>query len=46
VLIDPRYKKPLHGSLIASEIGLPRIRGECPHFNDWMTRLESLQPLR
>ena len=46
VLTDPRYKKPLHGSLIASEIGLPRIRGECPHFNDWLTRLESLQPLR
>lgn len=46
VLTDPRYKKRLYGSLIASEIGLPRIRGECPHFHHWLTRLESLQPLR
>jgi hypothetical protein len=24
------------------EIGLARIRAECPHFNAWMNRLESL----
>src|SRR5947208_3237926 len=26
------YQKPLLGSLAAIEIGLPRIRSECPHF--------------
>ena len=36
----PRYQKPLLGVLAALEIGLPKIRQECPHFNDWLTRLE------
>jgi hypothetical protein len=38
----PEYQKPLHGNLAALEIGLERIRAECPHFHDWLTRLESL----
>lgn len=38
----PRYEKPLHGVQAAQEIGLQRIREQCPHFNDWLTRLESL----
>ena len=25
----------------ALRIGLPRIRGECPHFRDWLARLET-----
>lgn len=36
------YKKPLNGSIAASEIGLDVIRRECCLFNDWMRRLESL----
>lgn len=35
------YKKPLMGSLAILEIGLDAIRKECPHFQEWMTRLES-----
>jgi len=44
-LLQPRYKKPLHGSRIAASIGLERIRAECRHFDAWLTRIESLQPL-
>ncbi|GAB6907684.1 DUF4276 family protein [Desulfosarcina cetonica] len=38
----PGYEKPLLGTLAALEIGLAAIRGECPHFRDWLNRLESL----
>jgi hypothetical protein len=38
----PRYEKPLHGSLIAIGIGLDKIRQQCQHFNQWLTRLENL----
>ena len=38
----PRYNKRLHGPLLAAEIGLDRIRGECRRFDAWVTRLESL----
>ncbi len=36
------YQKPLHGRLIAEEIGLNHIRSECPHFNAWLGKLEAL----
>lgn len=35
------YQKPLLGVLAALEIGLSRIRQECPHFGSWLARLES-----
>jgi hypothetical protein len=35
-----QYHKPLHGTMIASRIGLDVIRRECPHFNAWVTALE------
>jgi hypothetical protein len=38
----PEFEKPLHGNLAALEIGIDPIRGECPHFQEWPTRLESL----
>lgn len=38
----PGYQKITHGSLIALDIGLDAIRSECPHFNDWLHRLEGL----
>ena len=40
--VIPRYRKPLHGPLVAMEIGLEAIRAECPRFNEWMIGLESL----
>jgi Domain of unknown function (DUF4276) len=38
----PGYEKPLLGILAALEIGLDRIRAECPLFNRWVKTLESL----
>jgi hypothetical protein len=37
----PGYEKPLLGTLAALEIGLSRIRQECPHFDHWLAQLES-----
>jgi len=37
----PGYEKPLLGTLAALEIGLDAIRRECPHFRDWLGRLET-----
>jgi hypothetical protein len=45
-LLQPKYIKPLHGSRIAISIGLARIREQCRHFDRWLTRIESLKPLR
>ena len=36
------YDKPFFGALIASIIGLERIRAECPHFDSWLSALEQL----
>lgn len=36
----PGYEKPLLGVLAALEIGLDTMRQECPHFSDWLGRLE------
>ena len=36
----PGYRKPLHGTLAALEVGIDAMRRECPHFRDWVERLE------
>ena len=38
----PSYNKVVDGSLLAMEMGLNKIRAECPRFNAWVTRLENL----
>ena len=38
----PKYEKPLFGVFAVLEMGLDRIRVECPHFDTWLTKLESL----
>ncbi len=42
VSLVPGYNKPFHGNLAALEIGLDPIRNECPHFREWLSRLEAL----
>jgi hypothetical protein len=37
-----QYDKVWHGSLISLDIGLDKIRRECPIFNSWIESLESL----
>jgi len=38
----PAYKKILHGPIVAQRIGLEKIRKECPHFNEWIHKLENI----
>jgi hypothetical protein len=38
----PAYRKALHGPLVVERIGLEGLRESCPHFNEWVTWLESL----
>ncbi len=41
--IFPEYNKVVYGPLISQRIGLSIIRENCPHFNQWLTKLESIQ---
>lgn len=38
----PNYQKPLMGTIAALDIGLGKIREECPDFDRWVGTLESL----
>lgn len=37
----PGYQKPFLGTIAALEIGLHRMQLECPHFANWLTKLEA-----
>jgi hypothetical protein len=36
------FRKTINGITAASRIGLETMRQECPHFNDWITKLGNL----
>ena len=38
----PGYRKKSAGPLVAEQIGLPTLRSRCPHFGEWLGRLEAL----
>lgn len=38
----PSFRKTTLGNIALKNIGLQVVRQSCPHFNDWLTRLESL----
>lgn len=38
----PSYDENVAGPLVAGEIGLSTLRVRCPHFGEWLTRLEQL----
>ncbi len=38
------YQKILHGAIGARRIGLSRMTQACPHFGEWIRRLEALGP--
>ena len=40
--VCPTYDKVTEGLLILEDIGLATIRASCPHFNNWLTKLEQL----
>ena len=41
----PTYDKGFFGPLVAGEVGIDAIRAACPHFDEWLARLEALPPL-
>jgi len=38
----PSYRKVLNGTQAAMAVGVDTMRTECPHFRDWLQRLEQL----
>jgi hypothetical protein len=40
--IIPGYQKPLYGNIAALDVGLKSIRDQCPHFDSWLKRLETI----
>lgn len=40
--LDRSYQKVNDGVSIAMKIGLDLMRAECPHFNQWIGKLEAL----
>lgn len=38
----PEYDENIAGPLICESIGLEKLRTRCPHFGEWLRRLESL----
>lgn len=40
--IVPAYRKALHGPIAAGRIGIEVMRRKCPHFGQWVERLEAL----
>ncbi|HJP78614.1 MAG TPA: DUF4276 family protein [Pseudonocardiaceae bacterium] len=37
----PDYVKTLHGPLAIDDLGLPGLRAQCPHLDQWLARLET-----
>ena len=37
-----KYKETADGPILLDKIGIAAIRAECPHFDDWLKRLEAL----
>jgi hypothetical protein len=38
----PSYRKVLEGTLAARAVGINKMTEECPHFRDWIERLQAL----
>lgn len=37
------FQKSQVGPLVAEDIGMEALRSKCPHFNEWITKLEALK---
>ena len=44
IKLIPEYEgqKAQAGPLVAEDIGMTELRAKCPHFNEWITKLENL----
>jgi hypothetical protein len=41
--IAPAYKKRAQGPIVTARIGINALRAACPHFDQWLSRLEQLK---
>jgi hypothetical protein len=41
----PPYRKVIEGTIAAQEVGITTMRQQCPHFHQWVSRLETAPPL-
>lgn len=41
----PSYRKVVDGTLAAKAVGVESMRRECPHFREWLERIEQVRPL-
>lgn len=46
ISLYPNFQKRLDGNEIAKIIPLGTIRAQCPHFDQWLSTLEQLDPIR
>lgn len=44
IRLAPDYRKIVHGIGAAKKIGLGKMRDQCPHFHQWLTKIEALMP--
>lgn len=40
--LAPFYHKVIHGTLAAQAVGIEKMKEECPHFHDWLNRIEAI----
>jgi hypothetical protein len=40
--VVPEYSKTVDGPITTGRIGLSKLRERCPHFGDWLSRLEEV----
>lgn len=36
------YNKVKSGIMVAGEVGIEKLKEQCPHFKEWISRLEAL----
>ena len=44
-LLQPKFKKVIHGTKVSAEIGISCMRSECQHFDRWLKHIENLPEL-
>jgi hypothetical protein len=40
--IGEQYNKPASGAYVTQQVGIPALKEQCPHFKEWVERLEQL----
>ncbi len=43
--LSPGYRKVAMGKVISEAIGIPTIRNKCPHFDEWLEKMEKMEKL-